>query len=86
MREDNLLCVRKRKFVVTTDSNHTRKVYPNRAAGDMSLTAMNQLWRADITYHPLARRVRLPGRGSGCLLATCYRLERWIERWKIRSR
>ncbi len=22
MREDNLLCVRKRKFVVTTDSNH----------------------------------------------------------------
>src|SRR5208282_4030788 len=29
MREDNLLCVRKRKFVVTTDSNHGRKVYPN---------------------------------------------------------
>ena len=26
MREDNLLCVRKRKFVVTTDSNHGRKV------------------------------------------------------------
>ena len=49
MREDNLLCVRKRKFVVTTDSNHTRKVYPNRAR-DMILTAMNQLWRADITY------------------------------------
>ena len=31
MREDNLLCVRKRKFVVTTDSNHGRKVYPNLA-------------------------------------------------------
>jgi len=31
MREDNLLCVRKRKFVVTTDSNHRRKVYPNLA-------------------------------------------------------
>ncbi len=29
MHEDNLLCVRKRKFVVTTDSNHGRKVYPN---------------------------------------------------------
>src|SRR5262249_36590209 len=29
MREDNLLCIRKRKFVVTTDSNHGRKVYPN---------------------------------------------------------
>jgi len=49
MREDNLLCVRKRKFVVTTDSNHTRKVYPN-MAGDLVLTAINQLWRADITY------------------------------------
>jgi putative transposase len=49
MREDNLLCVRKRKFVVTTDSNHPRKVYSNRAR-DMILTAPNQLWRADITY------------------------------------
>jgi transposase InsO family protein len=49
MREDNLLCVRKRKFVLTTDSNHGRKVYPNRAA-DMVLTNTDQLWRADITY------------------------------------
>ena len=49
LREDNLLCVRKRKFVVTTDSNHTRKVYPNLAPG-MILTATDQLWRADITY------------------------------------
>jgi putative transposase len=49
MREDNLLCVRKRKFVVTTDSNHTRKVYPNLTPG-MILTAPDQLWRADITY------------------------------------
>jgi transposase InsO family protein len=49
MREDNLLCVRKRKFVVTTDSNHTRKVYPN-LARDLLLTATDQLWRADITY------------------------------------
>jgi putative transposase len=49
MCEDNLLCVRKRKFVVTTDSNHTRKVYPNLARG-MFLTATDQLWRADITY------------------------------------
>jgi transposase InsO family protein len=49
MREDNLLCVRKRKFVVTTDSNHTRRVYPN-LARDRVLTATDQLWRADITY------------------------------------
>ena len=25
MREDNLLCLRRRKFVVTTDSNHGRR-------------------------------------------------------------
>ena len=49
MREDNLLCVRKRKFVVTTDSNHGRKVYPN-LAGKMVLTGIDQLWVADITY------------------------------------
>jgi len=49
MREDHLLCVRKRQFVVTTDSNHTRKVYPNLAPG-LILTAPDQLWRADITY------------------------------------
>ena len=49
MSEDNLLCVRKRKFVVTTDSNHGRKVYPN-LARNMVLTNTNQMWRADITY------------------------------------
>jgi transposase InsO family protein len=49
MREDNLLCVRKRKFVVTTDSAHGLKVYPN-LAGSMILTSVDQLWVADITY------------------------------------
>jgi transposase InsO family protein len=49
LREDNLLCVRKRKFVVTTDSSHGRKVYPNLARG-LALTSVDQLWRADITY------------------------------------
>ena len=49
MREDNLLCVRRRKFVVTTDSHHGRKVYPN-LARNMVLTDVDQLWVADITY------------------------------------
>jgi putative transposase len=49
LREDNLLCIRKRKFVVTTDSKHGRKVYPN-LARTMVLTGMDQLWLADITY------------------------------------
>ena len=55
MREDNLLCLRRRKFVVvTTDSNHQRPVYPNLARG-MSPTGINQLWVADITYIRLER-------------------------------
>ena len=49
MREDNLLCLRRRKFVVTTSSNHNRPVYPNLARG-MVLTGIDQLWVADITY------------------------------------
>lgn len=53
MREDNLLCLRRKKFVVTTDSNHHRPVYPNLAAS-MEVTNINQLWVADITYIRLA--------------------------------
>jgi len=49
MREDNLLCLRRRKFLVTTNSNHDRPVYPNLARG-MVLTDIDQLWVADITY------------------------------------
>ena len=49
MREDNLLCIRRRKFVCTTDSNHGLRVYPN-LAGKMELTGLDQLWVADITY------------------------------------
>jgi putative transposase len=49
MRADNLLCLRRRKFVITTDSNHGLAVYPNRAR-ELVLTGLDQLWVADITY------------------------------------
>lgn len=49
MREDNLLGVQKRAFVVTTDSEHELEVYLN-LASRMKLTGINQLWVADITY------------------------------------
>jgi putative transposase len=49
MREDNLLCVRRRSFVLTTDSRHNLPVYPN-LARQIKPTAINQLWVADITY------------------------------------
>ena len=49
MREDNLLCLRKKRFVATTDSDHGLRVYPNLAA-DMDVTAPDQLWVSDLTY------------------------------------
>jgi putative transposase len=49
MQADNLLCLRHRKFVITTDSQHGHPVYPNLAA-KLDLSGINQLWVADITY------------------------------------
>jgi len=49
MREDNLLCLRRRRFVRTTNSDHALPVYENLAA-KMKLSGMDQLWVADITY------------------------------------
>jgi putative transposase len=49
MREDNLLAVQPRAFVVTTDAQHDLEVYLN-LASRLTLTGVNQLWVADITY------------------------------------
>jgi transposase InsO family protein len=49
MREDNLLAIQPRAFVVTTDSDHELEVYLN-VARRMKLGGINQLWIADITY------------------------------------
>jgi putative transposase len=54
MREDNLLCLRKKLFVATTDSAHNLAIYPN-LARDMVLDGINQLWVSDITYVRLQR-------------------------------
>ena len=49
MREDNLLSLRRKKHVFTTDSAHTLPFYPN-LARHAALTALNQLWVAEITF------------------------------------
>lgn len=49
MAEDNLLCVRRRRFVLTTDSAHDLRVYVNLAAR-MQLSGIDQRWVADLTY------------------------------------
>jgi transposase InsO family protein len=49
LHEDNLLSLRKRRFVLTTNSKHPYWVYPNLAAR-LVVSGGNQLWVADITY------------------------------------
>ena len=49
LREDNLLAIRYRKYILTTNSQHDCPVYVNLAAR-MTVTGVNQLWVADITY------------------------------------
>jgi putative transposase len=53
MREESLLCHLQHHFVVTTDSAHGYRTYPNLLA-QARLSGVNQAWVADITY------IRLP--------------------------
>lgn len=49
MRERDLLCRLRRRWTRTTNSNHPYPRYPNRLP-DLTVTAPNQVWVADITY------------------------------------
>lgn len=49
MREDNLLCLRRKQFRITTDSKHAYTVYPNLVPA-LAVAGLDQLWVADITY------------------------------------
>jgi transposase InsO family protein len=49
MRTDNLLAIRYRRYILTTDSQHELPVYVN-LASRMCVSGVNQLWVADITY------------------------------------
>jgi putative transposase len=53
MREELLLCQLRRRFVLTTDSAHGGRTYPNRLTGKV-LNRLDQAWVADMTY------IRLP--------------------------
>src|SRR5258708_8868814 len=54
MQEDNLLCLRRRAFVRTTDSNHRLQVYPN-LAPEMQFSGLNHLLACHISPHSPAR-------------------------------
>jgi len=49
MREDNLLCLKKKFKPVTTDSSHGLPAYPN-LLKNTKITRLNQAWASDITY------------------------------------
>jgi len=49
MRESDLLCRVKRRWVRTTDSRHRFPRYPNLVKG-VVISRLNQVWLADITY------------------------------------
>ena len=49
MRESDLLCRVKRRWVNTTDSRHNFPRYPNLVKG-LTVSHLNQVWLSDITY------------------------------------
>ncbi|MGH8337725.1 MAG: IS3 family transposase [Gammaproteobacteria bacterium] len=48
-RQDDLLSLRRRPYVLTTNARHPYFIYPNLVPG-LDLGGINQLWVADITY------------------------------------
>jgi hypothetical protein len=68
MKENGLSVRARRRFMVTTDSNHDGPIFPN-LAKDIVPTGVNQLWVADITYITIATgssispQSLMPGRG-----------------------
>ena len=75
MHEENLVCRRRKRFRVTTDSRHDFAVYPNLALA-MKPSGINQLWVADITY------VRLP-KGFCYLAAILDAFSRRVVGWTL---
>jgi len=76
MKEDNLLCVKKRFKPVTTDSNHGFSVYPN-LIKDLEVTQLNQVWASDITYIQLSQEFVYRFSNSGFVQQEMHRLESW---------
>jgi putative transposase len=78
-RKYQLFPIRWQNFkIVTTDSNHGHKVYPNLLAG-LTLTGPNQAWVADITYIRILK-------GFVFLAALLDRYSRKVIGWAISKR
>ena len=73
MREDNLLAIRYRKYILTTDSQHDCQVYLNLAAR-MTRDRHQPALGGGYHLYPAADRVRFPGGGDRSVLAQGDRL------------
>lgn len=49
-KEHGIYCARHKRFKITTNSNHNKKVYPNLLEQQFDANRPNQAWVSDITY------------------------------------
>jgi putative transposase len=78
MEQAGLRCKIKRKFKVTTDSNHTLHIAPNLLQRQFHVTSPNRVWAGDITY--------IPTRNGWLYLATVMDLySRKIVGWSMNT-
>jgi len=75
MRAESLLCRLQKRFVITTDSQHAYRTYPN-LLKTVVLTRPDQVWQADITY------IRLPA-GFCYLAALIDAFSRFCVGWHL---
>lgn len=71
VRQDNLLCLKKKFKPITTDSNHGLPVYPN-LLKSTKIAGLNQVWASDITYFQYLSRG-----GSGFIQQKVHRVGSW---------
>ena len=81
MAEDNLLAVRRRKYIVTTESEHDLPVFRNLAATlqvDWNQSVMGGRYH----LHSSAGAVFVSGGGAGRLFQARWWAGRWMKRWR----
>ena len=52
MLEENLNFKKKKRFKITTNSNHKKKFYDNILERNFNVSSINRVWVSDITYIP----------------------------------
>ena len=72
MRQEKLLCHKKRFKPVTTDSTHGLPTYPN-LLKNKEITGLNQVWASDITY------VQLPHEHIYLAVVLCQRRDKTVQ-------